>query len=258
MRICLVFSCCFQVSIASAQDSETPLPVSKANQSIFDLGLIHDSTRPRAYFGPQLLSLILPGFDQWLEGQWKPALFLSGIAVSSYGVAAALNNPSLLEEDRDSFNSSSDRGRGISLSLQSYSAMGSFSAYASFRSAVQSQKANGKFEFLGEVEEDLGEILLSPFRFDHLLKPTTYVPLLLAGTIVALSDFSSAKGFTPGDAFYSFGFSYFAGTHEEALFRGWLYPVMREQFGSYYLANALQSAAFAAAHLSADLKFFIV
>ncbi|MEK7691696.1 MAG: CPBP family intramembrane glutamic endopeptidase, partial [Bdellovibrionota bacterium] len=51
------------------------------------------------------------------------------------------------------------------------------------------------------------------------------------------------------DVFFSGAFSWNAGTHEEAFFRGWLHPVFNEWIGVPWIANTLQASLFALAHL---------
>ncbi|MEK7692300.1 MAG: hypothetical protein AAB425_14895, partial [Bdellovibrionota bacterium] len=129
--------------------------------------------RPRGYFFPPLFSFLLPGMDQWWEYQTAPALAYTGTAVGGIYLAqfsARSGNSDLFSKD--------DRKRLTVLGALLYQGAGGFSAYHSFRSAVDSrrQAERDEFRFLGDGEKPL-EILAAPLRFDYLLRPTTIVPL---------------------------------------------------------------------------------
>ena len=55
-----------------------------------------------------------------------------------------------------------------------------------------------------------------------------------------------------GDVLFASAISYNAGVGEEALFRGWMYPMFMEAFGHDLWANVASSAIFAAAHISSE------
>jgi membrane protease YdiL (CAAX protease family) len=110
-------------------------------------------------------------------------------------------------------------------------------------------------------EDSPTDILLAPFDMRYMLKATTFVPVGLAVVLASLqqSAFDSAKKdgekeydrskVTKDDAFYAGAFSFNAGTHEEAVFRGWIMPEFRELTGSDLWSNLIQSTFFALAHL---------
>jgi membrane protease YdiL (CAAX protease family) len=54
------------------------------------------------------------------------------------------------------------------------------------------------------------------------------------------------------DVFFTGAYSMNAGTHEEAMFRGWLMPFAAEYTGSPFWANVGQALLFAAAHLNTN------
>lgn len=203
---------------------------------------------------PALVSFLLPGFDQWVEGQYGPAAFYTGTATAGMFIAA-----NALDENGEIIGSGiSERNnnfRQYQLGSQLYMAAGSFSAYASFRSAVRSRQAYGQFSFLNK-EETTDELLASPFYFSNMIKPTTFLPLLLLTGLVAVelgqgSDSTfQTNGYNGSDFAYGAGFSYLAGTNEEALFRGWLMPVTMQWFKSPFWSNMSTSLLFAAAHIS--------
>jgi hypothetical protein len=134
------------------------------------------------------------------------------------------------------------------------------SAYSSFRSSVpRFQQEDGKYRFLTQSESP-GDLLVSPFRFDHLADPWALVPLgLVAGGVGYLvdkerSDHKGADWLTTGDDFLFTGaLAYNAGVTEEAVFRGWLLPVSYQYMGRHFwLANGAQALLFGAAHYNSD------
>jgi membrane protease YdiL (CAAX protease family) len=161
-----------------------------------------------------------------------------------------------VEEDEMDISSRDNEIRQYFLGGQIYMAAGSFSAYHGFRSAVRAHKEEGKFKFLTH-EEKVDDILRAPFEFDFLSRKTTYIPLLIASGFMVLSSSSYSQifkgnSFNFSDAFYGSAYSYLAGTHEEAMYRGWLMPVFMESWDSPFWSNATTSALFAAAHISDD------
>ena len=117
------------------------------------------------------------------------------------------------------------------------------------------------FLFLGSREESIGELAMAPFQFRFLKRQSTWIPLAMAGALSALdlsrSDKSLEKGglkrsFGPEDALFASATSYNAGLWEEAVFRGWLMPVVREYYGSDLVANLSVAALFSLAHISAE------
>ncbi len=230
-------------------DEPSPMELSTPSAKIFDLSLTKDPERPRSYFWPQLISFGLPGFDQWIEGQYSQASFYSGL-----GVAAAYLQTEAAEEPK----SSKFRREHQKFSVQLYLTSGALSAYSSFRSAVRTRKTEGKFKFL-KHEESADDILAAPFRFSYLKRPTTYIPLALASGYVLAVALSSDKSWALSgeEAAYGTATSYMAGTWEEAVFRGWLMPVQMEAFDSEFWSNTSTAVIFAALHISSENKYGI-
>jgi membrane protease YdiL (CAAX protease family) len=146
--------------------------------------------------------------------------------------------------------------------LGSLAAQGSgfLSAYSAFRSSVpRFQKEDGRYLFLGP-RESIPELMASPFRFDHLLEPSAAIPLgLLAGGVGYLisdgrSHHHGARWTMSGDDFLFTGAeAWNAGVTEEAVFRGWLYPLAYQYTGrNFWLANGAQALLFGAAHFDSD------
>lgn len=233
----------------------------KGELSVF--ALRDESDQPRGYFFPPLVSLFLPGFDQWWEGQYSSAFIYSGIAVGGYVYAAHAQqdvkaNPNPDDEDDNVLDAKGIAERKVMLGLLTAQGAGGISAYHSFRSAVRTRK--GKFEFL-KYEESPKDIMLAPFRFDFLSRKTTFIPLGVGLAVAAISiaaldqdktDDMERSRFTGADAFFSSALSYNAGTHEEAVFRGWLMPTIMEWSGSETFSAVSSAAIFAAAHLSTN------
>ncbi len=214
--------------------------------------------RPRATFMPALFSLILPGFDQWQEGQIGYGAAYSGLALFGLGYASAFSERASnagepgLDQPRpvapDEFNRRVQWGSQLTL------VAGSLSAYHSFRSAARTHRPNGDYAFLGR-DESPAEIMLAPFRFDFLTRTTTLLPLGLIAGLYAYTMSTEQDGvvrdpLTNSDAFFASALSYGAGTGEEAAFRGWLMPELRQVTGSDFWSNSITATIFALAHLS--------
>lgn len=235
---------------------------SQNDSKFFSPALRRRVTERRAYVGPQLLSVILPGFDQWYEGQYKSAalytgLFIGGTALSAPDIRlrstededeTTRERESIDIDDRRSF--SRQRLLGAQIAFDS----GLLSSYHAFRSAVRSQQANGRFLFLTK-EETTDEILSAPFAFSEIMKPTTFIPLaLLLG--LGIADLKNKGGgkanWVAADSFYTAAYSYGAGTAEEAAFRGWMLPVAYHWIDNKFWSNTATAAVFAAGHISSE------
>lgn len=211
-----------------------------------------------------LPSIIMPGFGQYFQGDWTGGVYT---AVSVVGTIVALQG--LLEAEAeadeavdgnpmDQLTSENWTIRRAMLGSLASQGAGLLSAYSAFRSSVpRFQQEDGKYLFLTE-KETVGDLMASPLRFGHLLKPTTLVPLgVLTGGVIWLVDYERAhhRGAdwtaSPDDVPFYGALAYNAGTSEEALFRGWLMPVAYQYMGrNFWLANSAQALLFGAAHYS--------
>ena len=224
------------------------------DKSFFSTDLHKHFEKKRNYLWLPLASFVMPGFDQWWENQNGPAITyttaaVAGLALQSASVAGSDNLSSSLDS-RD------DRARGAMLGSQIYMAAGSFSAYSSFRTAVKSRKQYGQFAFITH-DETTDDLLLAPFDIHMITRPTTYIPLGIGLAIAALtlSGNGSAfehNGFSGRDAGFAGGFSYLAGTNEEALFRGTMMPGFMQVMDSPFWSNTTTALVFGAAHISGD------
>lgn len=247
------------------KDREAQAGEANAAEAASPFALNYRKTKPRKYWLFPALSFVLPGLDQFIEGQWGygagyAAAFWAGVAgqVQQFDELEALVESkrfkALSDEEQANELKYSEVARRMMLASQLSLAAGSFSAYHSFRTAVRSQQPLGRFAFL-KHEESLSDLLLAPFQFSYLKRPSTYVPLLAITAVWLLASEVPSENYVQrqlntSDAFYSGAFSYLAGTHEEALFRGYLMPAMRESFSNDFWSNTLTSLVFAAAHLS--------
>ena len=208
----------------------------------------------RNYYWKPVASFLLPSFDQWVERQWGPAAVYAGVATTGVGVAAnaapAIDQDAYRHKDLEDYD---DAERRYAYGLQLYTFAGELSAFHSFRTAVKTRQSDGQFSFLRK-DETSGDLLLAPFDFSQLSHPTTYAPLL-ALTVVGVVDLSQGhkrRAFNASDAAFTGGVSYNAGVGEEAFFRGYLMPVLREGTGSDLAANVITAVIFGLGHISSS------
>ncbi len=229
---------------------------------------LKDLQKPRGVFASPLISFILPGFDQWWEGQHNYASIYTGTTIVSSAFSGYFSEkynkekdlrseePGHQDEDENLLASRDNNLRKALLGSQISMAAGSFSAFHAFRTAVESRRSLGEYSFLPQInEEKPQDILLAPFQFKYLLRSTTFIPL---GVLTGLSILSITSGefqrrtLGMDDFFFASSFSLTAGTHEEALFRGYLMPVAREYTCSDLAANGISASTFALAHLGSN------
>lgn len=247
-----------------------------ANTDMFSVRRRPEKARSAFWF--PLICFVVPGFDQWWEGQFVPAIAYTGTAAAGYGYIDYLKNQNgIYERDRakrlaikngdedptdkkaDELDSKDSITRKMALAGQISQWSGGMSTYHSFRTAVRTRKQFGEYQFI-TAEETPFDIMAAPFHVEYLLRPTTFIPLAVIAGLSLLSlrqplgkDSDLVRDKVSGeDAFYAGAFSYNAGTHEEAVFRGWLQPWLMEQWGSPFWSNATQSLVFGAAHLNTN------
>lgn len=215
--------------------------------AVFSIQPRFEPERPRNTSLSPVMSLVLPSFDQWWEGQYGAATVYLGAGVGGLGLAAraAKGRADSSNEDLADY---TDRQRQIAYGFQVYQLAGEMSAFHSFRTAVQSRRGLGQYAFL-TTEETPADLFLAPFDFSQLTRPTTFVPLLaLAGLLASLKNANSSLDVN--DAAFTAGISYNAGVGEEALFRGYMMPVLRQSFDNDFWSNTVTATLFAAAHYS--------
>lgn len=226
---------------------------SSGQAQLFSFDLPKEPERPRNYILPPIASFFIPGLDQWWEDQIAPAGIYTGSA--AVGVGLVFQNQIERSQLDSTSSSRDDSTRLFALGNQIYFAAGSFSAYHSFRSAAKSRQSQGEFNFL-KIDETTDQLLTAPFQFHFLREPTTYLPLLgLAIAVAADTSVFRNNGFNERDAAFGAAFSYLAGTNEEALFRGTMMPIFRENLRSDFWSNTGTAVLFSAAHMSGDNPF---
>jgi membrane protease YdiL (CAAX protease family) len=199
------------------------------------------------------LSLLLPGFGQFALGE--------PLAGGAFSATAAIGVALLLSGDIDALfmeelPRSGPEQRAF-YGAQLIQTAGSLSAYDAFRRSLPALQRKGEYRFLSS-HEPTGRLFTAPFDFRFLARWTTWTHLAFTGAVTAVvatvGNESGAQDapFTAWDALFMTGVSLNAGVGEEALFRGWLYPVLYESIGAHaYLPNALQAAVFGALHKQA-------
>jgi membrane protease YdiL (CAAX protease family) len=220
-------------------------------------------SEPQNLYWRPLVSFLLPGFDQYLQGHiGSGALYSSAWLGSSLWYlnrAEKLDETqermrweSWSEQQRQDYINHEELPRQATLASQYITAVGGLSAWHSFRTVVESHRPSGRFDFLREEETPM-DLLAAPFQFSHLQRKTTWIPLLVAagiGALVpnALDEDYQRDPYSSSDAFYASAISYNAGVSEEALFRGYLQPVLYDGWRSSLGSNAVQAVIFALAH----------
>ena len=232
----------------------------------------------RNYILWPLLSLLAPGVDQWVEGQYGAAATYTGISLA--GNAYALANyqayynftqsdtyANMNKDQKSDWSMHDETARRVQFGFQlgggplalGLGAMSSLSAYHAFRTAVTTRYQDGKFSFLDpKYEETPADIALAPFNFKYLARLTTIIPLSVVATL-AYATYTQTPdpnsntyrwGLTSSDVFYASSTSYLAGMHEEALFRGFMMPCFMQWTDSPFWSNSITAVVFAAAHMN--------
>lgn len=183
-----------------------------------------------------------------------PATGLGYSAVSVGGIAMMLSGS---PDDSDIPRTS--EGQRFELGALVVQSAGFLSARDAFLRAVPAMQQQGKYKFL-TTPEGLPELLSAPFDFRFLKRWTTWVDIgqtaLMTGLV--LSERTSSKTYYPyrvQDGAVVFGIAANAGISEEAMFRGYLLPMIYEKSGKFWVANATQAAIFGIGHGPAGLLF---
>jgi membrane protease YdiL (CAAX protease family) len=201
-----------------------------------------------------VISFFLPGAGQWSRGQAGSGAAYSGAALA--GVFYAKN--ASLDFKREALGHEGFTSRNVAVSkynlgLQVYQAAGGLSLYHTFRSSVWQRQKFGEFGFLGKGDSPK-DILLAPFHFSFLARSSTWIPLSIVGVTSWYLATHPESGYHKTkmgreDPWFTSAFSYNAGAHEEAIFRGWVMPMFQESGLSPGFANLAQAGLFALGHL---------
>jgi membrane protease YdiL (CAAX protease family) len=221
----------------------------------------HTPPRPASVVLLPVVSVFIPGF-----GQLAHRDYLSGLAYSSAGISGLVLATTASYDGKgslDDFMFDAPGARRVFYGFGLYQGAGFLSAWDAFHSSVPVQQdTRGRFKFLPkQKKESVADLLLAPFRLEHLKRPSTWIPLgALAGvSALGVSAYRSDKDDTPGlrwhpyepsDAFFTGALSMNAGVTEEALFRGYLFPLFHQWSGERaWVSNPAQSLLFASAHI---------
>lgn len=194
--------------------------------------------------------VLLPGLGQYVQGAplagaGFTTAFLAGYGLYRSGDASGVSlDPAPRSPD----------GQRSFLGAQLYVGSAMLSAYDSFHRSVPRLQGEGKYAFV-RSHESTGSLLAAPFDFRLAKRWTTLVDLAYTGVVTAIivaAETSPGKAYAPfraHDGLFIAGLSYGAGVGEEALFRGWLYPVLHQNLGQqFWLSNSLQAASFGGLH----------
>ncbi len=193
---------------------------------------------PRGFIIPPLLSFLVPGADQWVEGQIKPAALYTG-----GGMAGALFLSQAKKTTPDN--------RYKDFAWQIYFTAGSLSLYHSFRTALTTRIPQGEFTFMSSTPEKPSDLLEAPIDLSYLGRWTTLLPLGLAAGVFFFMTPSKSDETTAAsldDAFYASSVGYMTGVGEEAIFRGFVLPLMYYYTEDQKLTLGLSSIFFALSH----------
>lgn len=238
LRACCL--CMVAVSVATA----VPLAAAQDPPSRADTL----SAARKSEFRVPLASILVPGTGQYVHGAYLAGLAHSATAAAGYLAARATSSDLGLEglprEGRDQL-----AYEAVHTSVTS----GFISAWDAFHRAVPALREEGKYEFLTK-RESVGDLLSAPFETDFLGRWTTWLNLAYTGVVagVLLSGRDPGIEYEPfraRDAAFAASLSLNAGVGEEALFRGWLLPLLHQRFGErFWLANSTQGLIFGALH----------
>ncbi len=230
------------------------LSLTPAQGEFLSVDPLYEPTEPRSVIWKPLVSFVLPGFGQYLERQWVSGATYSTVAVGGLSLAAAaaaeISKSDLQNKDLQEQNGLQ---RQYTYGMQLYMFSGEMSAYHTFRTSVLTRQPHGEYTFIKDKETAL-DVMLSPFQVEHLIRPTTFIPLLVLAA-VGFSDMDKDGYLNLDDAAFTGGVSYNAGVGEEALFRGYFMPVLQQSFDNRFWSNATQATVFGAAHYSSYNKF---
>ena len=202
-------------------------------------------------------SFLIPGLGQWCRGQFGSGAVYSAVAIGGAKYARnATSDFDLTKIKSGEFVDKNVAVRKYLFGSQVYQASGGLSLYHTFRSAVWQRQKFGKYSFLGRGDSP-ADILLAPLQFRFLARSSTWIPLSVVGILsVYLASHPveghRMSGLDREDPWFAAGFSYNAGTHEEAVFRGWGMPLFHEAGLSEGWSNLAQATMFAAAHMGAN------
>lgn len=220
-----------------------------------------DTTR-HAKGGSQFLiplgSMVVPGLGQYLHGATLPGLAFTGTALGGY----ALYSEHETDVDLSDLPRDGDRQLGYA-GLFLVSGASFVSASDAFSRAIPDLQREGKYGFLTN-RKTTASLFTAPFDPQFLGRWTTWIHLAYTGAVAAivLGDRAPGVSYEPyraRDAAFATGLSLSAGIGEEAVFRGWLFPLFHQSFGQrFWLSNGLQSVLFGGGHADTQGAFALI
>ncbi len=191
-----------------------------------------------------VVSFALPGLGQYLHGDvWEGAGYSAGAIIGVLGSMSG-NIERAPRRPRDQL--ATEAGHLVLT-------VAALSAWDAFQHSVPQLQTAGKYQFLSAPERT-GQLLNASFEAQFLGKWTTWVTLGLGAAVATelILDrrrSTSYETFALHDAAFAGSFSFQAAVAEEALFRGWLLPILYQKLDAgFWPANAVQATLFGAAH----------
>jgi len=199
-----------------------------------------------------VLSAIIPGWGQAVYGDYEAAAaHFSLFAGSLYAGLHYQGKPDYLKDDVRYSGSNteytnqttlrSDFGLRVATDTALYS---SFSAYREGR-----QRDNSGYR-TPAPKESLGELAVSPFKWEYLSRPTTFIPLAIQALAASRDKYGiyRAPDVSQRDLHaYNFAANEFTAVGEEGFFRGFLNNEFSSRYGNGW-GLAGSSAVFGLAH----------
>ncbi|MFW5947815.1 MAG: CPBP family intramembrane glutamic endopeptidase [Gemmatimonadota bacterium] len=207
-----------------------------------------------------LASTMVPGLGQYIDGA-----YLAGAAYTGAFVAGVALGPEIANGDVDTGDPWPRAARdqaGYQVVHSAFTAQ-LLSGWDAFQRAVPALQRDGKYDFL-TTRENVGDLLTAPFDMEFLGRPTTWAYLAYTGVVTGIVLAHRESGteyepFRPHDAGFAGALSYNAGVGEEALFRGWLLPMLHQKTGQrFWLANGIQASLFGRAHGANGTLFHVL
>jgi hypothetical protein len=219
-----------------------------------------DSVRPPggAELRIPLGSFFVPGIGQYLRGSVGTGAIFTATALGGYALYFTGDTA-----DVDDDLPRSPGGQQAVTGLLLVSGSGMLSTYDAFRSAIPALQREGKYRFLTN-QASTAALLSAPFDPEFLTRWTTWVHLAYTGVVAAVVLNARKSGrvyepYTARDAAFLTGLSLSAGIGEEAMFRGWLFPLLHQTLDErFWFANSFQAATFGALHLPQAEEFSVV
>lgn len=204
-----------------------------------------------------LATALVPGLGQAIDGEYKKSASLMGLSITGILIAneAHKKQKTFLESDSTRYHSYRDNARAELFGNSIYKHAAGVALYDSFLTRVPDYHRDGKYLFLPE-KQNLESIHKAPFEFSYISRPTTFIPLVI-GLGLGISDFNRSSrpdrfDLRASDVATSTYASYVAGVTEEAMFRGWMQPILYENTQNFWVANTIQSLAFGYSHDNAQ------